>query len=820
MLRGMGAESVDAISNVAVRHNPQGGQLRLRDLGQVSRQLEEPVTLGRFNGKPSVNMTVSKSARASTFEISRQVRETIRQFPFPDGVQAKVFMDMSIFIETRINTVQASGLVALVLLLFSLYFLLNFRMALVTAMGIPVAMLTAVIVMALLGFSINMVSMFAFLVVLGLVVDDAIIISENTHRHMEEGMDPHKAAYLGAREVMWPVLASILTTVAAFLPLLGISGILGQFIAVIPVVVIAALFGSLLEAFLILPSHAAEILKLRHTQHNTQRWNIVLDRYRKALDWSVQNRYLVASATVGVLLVTVAFMATRMSYTQFTDVKSNRFMVNVEGPNTYALADSDALAQQIEAAIYSVIEPRELKSLQTNVGMSMIDLDQYSLGSQYVQVNVDLTDPAPDGWIDTYVTPLINLKFESTGIRERTTEEVVAVTREALKTVPGIQRVVFQNDQAGPPGADLEVGLVGVNLDRLQRDAERVRDFLSRLPGVEDVRHDLEPGKIEYQYTLNARGRELGITQSALGAAVRMGYQGEKVIHISQGEERVPVRVLYPPAIRYDSATFGRLPITTPAGVVYLDEVADITTSRGLATVQRRDGERMATVTAEIDPQVTSPGTVISILDQEFVEEFRNRQDARMLYLGEKRETNIAVSDMKRSALAAVVLIFFVLAALFRSLIDPLVVISALPFTLVGVMIGHFIAGIHLQFLSLIGMLALSGVVVNDSLILISFVKKLREAGHERAEAVLLGGRARFRAILLTTLTTFFGVSPLIFFSSGQTQFLMPMAISLGVGLLFATVLILLVVPCFYLIADDFRAWLILLRNRHLKRPA
>ena len=820
LLRGLGAESIEAIGEVVVRHNAQGGQLRVRDLGRVSMQLEEPITMGRFAGVPAVNMTVSKSARASTYDITTQVREEIARFTLPEGVQASLFMDMSRLIETRINTVQASGMVALVLLLFSLYFLLNFRMALVTALGIPVAMLTAVIVMAMLGYSINMVSMFAFLVVLGLVVDDAIIISENTHRHMEEGMESHEAAYVGAQEVMWPVLASIFTTIAAFLPLLGISGTLGQFIAVIPVVVVAALFGSLLEAFLILPSHAAEILKLRHTEHNTERWHAFLDRYRTLLEWGVRNRYLVASATIGVLLVTLAFLFTRMPYTQFTDMKTNRFLVNIEGPNTYGLADSNTLARHVEDAIYSVVEPHELKSLQTNVGVNVIGLDQYVISSHYVQVSVNLTDPAPDGWIEAYVAPLINMKFQNRGVRERTTEQILAEVRTVLKTVPGIQRVVFQNDQAGPSGADIEVGIVGPELDQLQHYAEQFRDFLSRLPGVEDVRHDLEPGKIEYQYALNPRGRELGITQSELGAAVRMGYQGDKVIYISQGDMRVPVRALYPHTMRHDSAAFDRLPVTTDSGVVYLAEVADIATTRGLATVRRRGGERMATVTAEIDQAVTSPGIVTALLDSEFAERFQGHDGYQMVYLGEKRETNVAVADMKRAAFAALAIIFFILAALFRSLLDPLAVIAAIPFALIGVVVGHSIAGIHLQFLSLIGMLALSGVVVNDSLILISFVKQLRQRGHERIQAVLLGSRARFRAILLTTLTTFFGVSPLIFFSSGQTRFLAPMAISLGVGLLFATVLILLVLPCFYLIMDDFREWLARLRARYLKVPA
>ena len=299
-----------------------------------------------------------------------------------------------------------------------------------------------------------------------------------------------------------------------------------------------------------------------------------------------------------------------------------------------------------------------------------------------------------------------------------------------------------------------------------------------------------------------------------------MGYQGDKVVYISQGDQRVPVRVLYPHTMRHDSAAFDRLPITTDSGVVYLDEVADITTARGLATVRRRDGERMATITAEVDPAITSPGAVTALLDQEFASRFQPLSNYRMTYLGEKRETNIAIADMTRAAYAALAIIFFILAALFRSLLDPLVVIAAIPFALVGVVVGHYAAGIHLQFLSLIGMLALAGVVVNDSLILINFVKQLRQRGHDRIEAVLLGSRARFRAILLTTLTTFFGVSPLIFFSSGQTRFLAPMAISLGVGLLFATVLILLVLPCFYLIMDDFQNKLSSLRMRLLKVPA
>ncbi len=807
LLRGMGAEDIEAIEAVAVRSNAQGGQLLIRDLGKVSAQLEEAVTMGRFNSAPSVNLVVSKSESASTYKVADQVRATIAQYTLPYGVEASLFADMSVPIENRINTVQSSGVVALVLLLFALYFLLNFRVAFITALGIPVAMLTAVIAMAALGYSINLVSMFAFLVVLGLVVDDAIIISENTYRHLEEGMEGHKAAYLGAHEVMWPVLASILTTIAAFIPMFGVSGTLGKFIEVIPVVVAAALLGSLLEAFLILPSHAAELLRRQGARREAARWRKLLYLYRRVLAWCVANRYLTASLTIGVLLITVAFMFTRLPYTQFESVELGKFMVNVEAPNTYGLEDSNRLAAQVEKAVYDIVEPYELESIQTHVGMTMLDFSRYTFGSNHIQFNINLSQMAPEGWIETYVNPIVNLKFRNEGIRTRKTEVIMAEIRDALKELPGISRYSVQRPHAGPSGADIEVGIVGPEFTELLKHSEDIRRFLIRLPGVEDVRHDLDPGKIEYQYALNDRGRELGLTQAELGAAVRMGYQGDKVVYISREGKRTPVRALYQDSMRHDSAAFDRLPITTANGVVYLHEVADIRTTRGLSTVRRRNNERMATVTADVDSSVTTVGTVTTLLNEEFGDRFQRLQNYQMLHLGAKKESRDSMNDLSRAALMALVLIFFILAALFKSVLDPLAVLATLPTALVGVVIGHVVAGINLQFLSLIGLLALAGVVINDSLILVSFVKQLRASGHECLDAVLSGSQARFRPILLTTVTTFFGVSPLIFFATGQTKFLAPMAISLGVGLLFATVLILLVLPCYYMILEDFRQW-------------
>ncbi len=807
LLRGIGAETAEEIGAVVVRRNAQGGQLRIRDLGRVAPHLEEALTLARFNGEPSVNLVVTKNQQESTYRIAERVRQQFASRTLPPGIRASLFADMSVPIENRVNTVQSSGAVALVLLLFALYFMLNFRMALITALGIPVAMMTAVAMMALLGYSINMISMFAFLLVLGLVVDDAIIISENTYRHIEEGLESHEAAYLGAREVFWPVLASIGTTIAAFIPLFGITGTFGKFVEVIPVIVTAALLGSLLEAFLILPSHSAEMLRRKETREAVL-WKTVLAYYRHMLAWSIRNRYLVGGATAGVLLITLAFMLTRLPYTQFPDLDHEKLLINIEAPATYGLDDSARLATRIEDAIMRIVPPEELDSLLTNIGMTATRAHRYTFGSNRLQFNVNLAPMAPEGWIEAYVSPLLIWKFGSAGTRVRPTEEITAEIRQALETMPGIRHASIFGIRGGPAGADIEIGIVGPEVQELGRQAEQMRKFLSRLPGVQDARHDLEPGKMEYQYALNERGRELGLTQAELGTAVRMGYQGDKAIYINRADRRIPVRALYPEGMRRDSAAFHQLPIVTQNGVVYLHEVADIRATRGLSTIHRRNGERMVTISAEVDSNLSTPDIVATLVDREFDDRYQRLNDYRYQHMGGQQETREATRDLASAAVIALVLIFFILAALFKSLLDPLAVLATLPLALVGVAVGHALAGLHLQFLSLIGLLALSGVVINDSLILISFVKQLRASGHPRIEALLAGSRVRFRPILLTTLTTFLGVSPLIFFSSGRTQFLQPMAISLGVGLLFASVLILLVLPCVYLILDDFREWL------------
>lgn len=810
LLRGKGAApNIEATKRIVLRSDSGGGQLVLGEVADVQLRLEETKTLGRFNNKPSVNLTITKTAKASTIEVSKLTRDLAAQLQkeLPAGIKVGLFSDLSIYVKTRLETLKSSGAVGLVLVLLSLYLFLNFRVAAITAMGIPVSFLVAVIIIYYLGYTINMVSMFAFLIALGMIVDDAIIVTENSYRHMENGMQAVAAAQRGAKEVFWPVMASTCTTVAAFLPMFGVSGTLGLFIQVIPVVVTASLVGSLLEAFIVLPSHSAEMLRLtKKKKHSRINWNKWLEKYIFVVKYALRNRYFISAATIGVLSVVLVFAKTHMPYNQFGDVEIGQFLVNIEAPNTYSIEDTTELAIEIEKRFDGIFQENELDTLLTNVGVTLIDFNRLKLGSNYIQFVVDLKKPKPKGVVEKFVSPLVNMRFTAQGVRERSTEIILNEVRESVATIPGIQRFSILRPQGGPAGSDIEVGIVGKETEMLLSLSGEVVTFLRRIPGVRDVRQDLEPGKLEYQYTINARGRELGLTQTQIADAVRTGYLGLEVMQVNWEADRYPVRVIYPDSIREDGAGLNRLPITLDSGgTVYLGEVANIELGRGLGAVQRRDSKRLSLITAEVDKDAITPLEVTALLEEEFKTLSDDHFGYSLLFLGEKKEAQDSFNDIGKMLVIALAVIFFILAALFKSLLDPFVIMFAIPFAIVGVIVGHILFGYNLQFLSMIGFLALTGIVVNDSLILIDFAKKKMADGADCFDALVEAGRVRIRPILLTTVTTFLGISPLIFFASGQTAFLSPMAVSLGFGLIFATMLILVVLPCFYMIADDLR---------------
>ena len=806
-LRGEGVQpEPEKIEKIVLRTNDNGGKLYLGDIAKITRQFEEPKTYARFNGKPSVNLTVTKTADASTIDISEKIKilsdELNKQLPA--SINVGYHTDMSVYVKTRLNVVKSSGLIGLMLVLLSLYLLLNFNVALITAFGIPVSFLFAVILLFSFDFTINMVSLFAFLIVLGMIVDDAIIVTENVFRHIEDGMPPLEAASLGAKEVFWPVVVSTLTTVAAFLPIFSIGGVLGEFIKVIPVVVCCALMGSLIEAFVVLPSHAAQFLKFEKKKPLLN-WKFLLEKYEDLLSWSVLNRYFVATLSICILFLSIVYANTRLPFQLFGEVEIGQFFVNVEAPNTYSLEDSLELAESLEDKINNIINEEELLSLITNVGIVMIDFNRSKSGSNVIQFVVDLEKPVPSSFIERWVSPFVSLEFEASGTRKRSADIIINKIRNEFSMTTGVNKVSILKPNAGPAGDDIELGIVGTDLEFLQDKAIEISDYMKRISGVNDVVHDQEPGKLEYKYKLNERGKRLGLTQNELADAVRSGYLGNEVAYVTWNEKRLPVRVIYPESIREQSTSLKELPIVLSSGkIVYLGDVAEINIDQGLNQIRRRDAQRMAKITADVDSSVTTPGEVIKQINRVFGEDSKTNAFS-LLFLGEKKRAEDSFKDISKALIIALVVIFFMLTALFKSLIDPFVIMFAIPFGFIGVVIGHALFDYNIQFLSMVGTLALSGIIVNDSLIMVDFIKKLRIEGNNKITAVINAGKVRARPIILTSVTTFLGVSPLIFFATGQTAFLSPMAVSLGFGLIFATMLILIALPCFYLIADDIR---------------
>ena len=803
LLRGKGADpDPDTMAGIVLRTNATGGSLKLGDVAEISRRFEEAETLARYNGKPTLNLTVTKTAEASSIWLSEQVHELVDELEktLPSSIRIGLHTDTSVYLKTRLNTVKSSGLVGLVLVLISLYVFLNFRVAAITALGIPVSFLLAIILMFVFGYTINMVSLFAFLIALGMIVDDAIIVTENVYRHMELGEPPESAAEVGAKEVFWPVMASTATTIAAFSPMLAVTGEMGEFIKIIPFVVCAALLGSLWEAFTVLPAHAAQFLHVKKNVDQQSGWNKWRKFYRRFMSWCLQHKFLVCAFVIGLLAVSVKYAETRLPYEQFGDVEIGQFFVNVEAPITSSLEDSEELAMRVEKEVLAVMQENELASMLTNVGISFMDFSHMSFGSNLIQLVIDLEQPEPKGFIENWISPIVSLNFDPQGQRERTTDEIINDVRKAVEGISGVKHMSILRTQGGPAGMDLEVGIVGKDIEKLTTLADELKSYIKRMPGVHDVQQDLEEGKLEYQYELNDRGRLLGLTQSQLADVVRSGFLGREVVHVTWKEKRLPVRVIFPKEMRERSESLLNLPIVLADGrSVYFHEVADFHVGRGVTSIRRRDSQRLVTISADVDSHVMTPIEVSQRIEKKF-SKYVSDQGLELIFLGQKHETDESMKGMKSAGIIALAVIFFILAALFNSIFDPLIVMFVIPFGFIGVVIGHALFGYNLQFLSMVGFLALSGIVVNDSLILVDFINKLRARGVAIEEAVLQAGEVRSRPIILTSITTFLGVSPLIFFATGQTKFLAPMAVSLGFGLLFTTVVILVALPCFYLI--------------------
>ncbi len=829
-------DEVARIENTIIRTQPGGSVVRVRDVGTVIDAFEDSDTRGRFNGKPAVDVIVYKTGDQDAIEIAesvkafvagkrgeplemglftqlglggglREIYEQSSSDPYPPGLTFELHSDLSRYIADRLDLLKRNGAWGLLFVFLALLFTLNWRVAFWVMMGLVLSVAGGIVLMSMFGATLNLISMFGLIVVLGLIVDDAIVVGENIYARVERGEKPVTAAIRGTEEVIWPVVIAVATTIGAFLPLMFIEGRIGDFMGVLPIIVMSALLISLIEAFVILPSHMADtlrpvqrdlergatrnpLLRLIRPIRDFQRHllqNVFTNHYERFLRAAIRYRYATIAGAIGCLLIALGLVAGgQVEQVLIQKMDSETLTVDIELP---VGAPADRTAEVTEYIEYIVSDPDqfpEVSSIYTLVGA------QVQAGGHAATVSSR-----------SHIGQLI-IELTTVDQRDRKSDEIIAAMRDAVGPVPGTNSVRFQEMQGGPGGAEVELEITGESTDGILRAVTRLKNYLATQEGVFDIDDDYERGRRELQLTLLESARPLGFTTQRLATEVRGAFYGLEARTLQRNREDVDIRIRFPEQRRQHIYELENMRISAPGGgMVPIGEVAHIAEDEGTASIRRIDQRRAIVVTADVDQSVANSNEVLAGMQPLISELERDLPGLRIALAGNKREFAKSFGSLRRDFLIAVVVIFVMLAGLFKSYIHPLVVLSAVPFGVTGAIVGHLLMGYPMTILSMIGLVALTGIVVNDALILVDFIKKELATGKATLEAVVSAGRRRLRPIMLTSLTTILGLAPLMTEQSFQARFLIPMAISISFGLAFATLLTLIVVPSLFMIAED-----------------
>ena len=801
--------------SLVLRARPDGSRLLLGDVANVVDGFAQTDQLARFNQDAAVMLSVFPSRLQSASATAAAVRDYVdRVRPrVPEGIDLAIWRDQSRAVDDRLALMLGNGASGFALVFVLLALFLEIRLALWVSLGIPIAFLGAIALLPWLDVSINMVSSFAFLLVLGIVVDDAIIVGENIYRHQKQQGGSLRGAVEGAREIGKPVIFAVLTTVAAFLPLLFVPGQLGKLFRVIPLVVMPCLLFSLLESLGILPAHLA------HARRRMPAWGLsrVQQRIAAGLPWLVRTvyepvldaalrwRYVAAAVGISILTLTGSLvLAGRLTFHFFPSVEAESVTAAVTMPlgtpvevTSEAVAKFEAGASRLRARLAEETGTDYFRHVATIVGDQPVSA---SGGSPFGRVSGPGGNAAHLGEVTVELAPADS--------RSYTSEQIGILWREETGPVPEADSVAFSTSLVNP-GADVDVELVGQDPDRLRSAADAVKSRLAEYAGVFAIADSLRTGRAETRLDIRPAAETLGLTLRDLGRQVRQAFHGEEAQRVQRGRDEIRVMVRYPPDERRSLGNLENMRIRTAnGGEVPFSHVARVEPGRGPASIQRVGRNRTVNVTASVDPQVSSASAVISDLRERVLPEvLTDFPSVFYSFSGAQAAQQDAVGGLLTGFVLSLIMIFGLLAVPLRSYVQPLIIMGAIPFGFVGAVWGHLLLGLDLSFTSVLGCVALTGVVVNDSLIMVDFINRARGQRSDGglAQAIRQAGGQRFRPILLTSLTTFVGLCPMMLDQSLQAAFFIPMAASLAFGVLFATFVTLLLVPVSYLILDDLQ---------------
>ncbi len=779
----------------------QGGIIKLRDIAEIKEELRDIVDYAVFyNDQPAAVIEVFRVGEQNVLDVVRTVKENLPALRalLPPEIKLEIMRDRTEILLSRMKLLFKNMSFGIVLVTILLTLFLHANLAFWVMLGIPLSFAFGLWLMPHFGVSLNMISLFAFILVLGIVVDDAIVIGENIFRHREKGADRYSAAVEGTLEVSNPVIFSVLTTMVAFWPLLYGAGAMGKFIRVIPVVVILVLAGSLLEALLILPSH------LMHARIPRKRpllaaplEGFIQKAYRPFLERALAFRWFTVATLIALLMVVFALWAGgKLRFSFFPRVEGNRLRCVVRMPAGTPFEKTLEMARWIEAQGLKVV-----KEAEERYGRKLLE---------YSVVSVGATISGPHGGPPEMGSHIAGLEIRLIEAEKRpgiSTKPLVAAWRKAVGHPPEVDSLSFSGELFSF-GKPVEVALSHPDEDLLLSAVEELQSRLARIKGVYDLEDSHVEGKEELRFRLKPEAANLGLTLWDVGRTVRSAFYGAEALRFQRGEDEISVLVRLPEGERRSLATLSRLRIHLPDGrEIPLLSVAEPYFAPGYVTLERLNRHRVIYVRAEVNEAEITGSEIRKILKREILPALEERYPGlRYSFEGEGKEEARTMRELKKGFILALILIYTLIAVPLRSFTQPLIIMLAIPFGIVGAFLGHLLLGHQLSILSLFGLVGLSGVVVNDAIILVDYVNRLRSKGRVLREAVLEACMRRFRPVFLTTLTTFFGLTPMIFEKSLQARFLIPMAISLAFGVLFATVITLLLVPCAYLILEDISA--------------
>ena len=776
--------------------------LRLGDVADISLRPKEDQSTINYHGKPAIELSIMRSVNDDTIKTAAIMNDWVidARERFPQGVDIVVYDEAWLILKARITLLINNGATGLLFVVGLLFLFLNSRVAFWVAMGIPASLLATWGVMYYIGGSINMISLFGMIMALGIIVDDAIVVGEDTLAQSQRGAPALQAALGGAQRMMGPVAASSLTTIAAFLPLLLIGGPIGSILADIPIVVICVILVSLVECFLILPGHLHHALKNRE-QKKTSRWRLAFDQgfenfknklFRPAVSFAIDFRLVTFSLAITAFVLAIGLLVGgRLQFAFFPSVDGDNLRANVQ-------FSSGTPAQEVAAYLIKVEDA--LLETEAELGGNLIRERAAYFGTHMLSM---------DGVSSRDQIALLRVELDSTELRPVSNAEFIDTWNSKILRVPGLEKIIIDQPETGPPGKPIEANITGASATVMKQVALDLQASLKTYTGVQNIDDNLPYGMEQLIFSLTPEATTLGLTSSDIGRQLRYAFDGITVQSFYLGADEIDVRLMLKDEDRNNLATLYALPIILPSGnTVPLLELVEFSSRRGIDKFRSKNGQLMVTVQADVDVGVTNANVVINALKADIIPDLEHQYGVQISFGGTKADEEETLAEMLTGLGLALVLIYIVLAWVFASYTWPIAVMFTIPFGLTGAVYGHVLMDRDLTILSLFGLFGLSGIVINNSIVLLSFYKEFRAQGMEPKAAIVEAACQRLRAVMLTSMTTIAGLTPILFEESLQAQFLIPMAISIVFGLALGTLLILFVVPSMVLMLENLTALL------------